>query len=249
MPPLAFSPAGATQEGNEMMIQHRRLVLATLALAVASPALAHHPGADLDQVMGDRENHFQAIDAPEAPAFELAGVEGNIVSLADFADKIVILNFIFAGCTDVCPLHAELIADIQEMIGASPMKDMVQFISVTTDPKTDTSDVLRAYGETHGLSPENWIILTAPPGAPDDATRQVAKTYGLEFTPVENGQFVHGVVTHVIDRNGRFAAKFHGLRFDPVNLVLYVNGLINNVHLGNKKSDPRLWDRVKGLFN
>jgi protein SCO1/2 len=33
---------------------------------------------------------------------------------------------------------------------------------------------------------------------------------------------MHAMVTHVIDRGGRFAAKFHGLRFDPTNLVLNV---------------------------
>jgi protein SCO1/2 len=202
------------------------MALLVAMLASSQTVLAHHPGEDLDRFMGSKEQFFQAIDRP-APSFELADADGRTVRLSDFADKIVVLNFIFASCTDVCPLHSELIADVQAKVNASPMKDMVQFITVTTDPVTDTPDVLRAYGEAHGLDAHNWIFLTKRPEDPDDATRKIADTYNVRFEPLDDGQQMHGVVTHVIDRRGRFAAKFHGLRFNSLNLVLYINGLTN----------------------
>ncbi|MBU0726709.1 MAG: SCO family protein [Alphaproteobacteria bacterium] len=217
------------------------------AFAVAMPALAHHPGADLDRVMGSKEQFFQAIDSP-APLFELADADGKIVKLSDFADKIVVLNFIFAGCTDVCPLHSALIADVQSKINITPMKDMVQFITVTTDPDLDTADVLRSYGEPHGLDPHNWMFLTHRPGDPEDATRKLSETYNVKFQPLDDGQQMHGVATHVIDRGGRFAAKFHGLRFEPLNLVLYINGLTNAPSRPSKPAEAGWWDSVKGLF-
>lgn len=40
-------------------------------LGVAAPALAHHPGTNLDKVMGDKEKFFQAVDEP-APGIDLA---------------------------------------------------------------------------------------------------------------------------------------------------------------------------------
>lgn len=217
------------------------------ALLVAPPAGAHHPGADLDRLMGSKEEFFQPIDRP-APPFELADADGNIVRLSDFDDKIVVLNFVFAGCTDVCPLHSELIAEVQEQINITPMKDMVRFITVTTDPATDTPAVLRAYGEAHGLDPYNWMFLTARPDQPEDATRRLAEEYDLRFEPLEDGQQMHGVVTHIIDRGGRFAAKFHGLRFEPVNLVLYVNGLTNMPHSPVEQGDADWWETLKDVF-
>jgi protein SCO1/2 len=217
------------------------------ALSVPPAAMAHHPGGTLDKVMGSRELFFQVIDQP-APAFELADADGNIVRLSDFADKIVILNFIFAGCTDVCPLHSALIADVQGKINITPMRDMVQFITVTTDPVTDTPDVLRAYGEVHGLDPRNWVFLTRRPDDPEDATRKLAETYSLRFVPLDAGQQMHGVVTHVIDRGGRLAARFHGLRFNPMNLVLYVNGLTNSPQRPEEPTERGWWESVKGLF-
>lgn len=221
-------------------------VLLALSLT-ASGVLAHEDHADIDTFMGSEEQFFQAIDEP-APPFDLVDAEGSPVSLSDFADKIVVLNFIFASCTDVCPLQSEVIADIQDKINVSPMKDMVQFITITTDPETDTPDVLRSYGEVHGLDPANWIFLTARPTDPEDTTRELSEAYDNTFTPLEDGQQMHGVVTNVIDRGGRLAAKFHGLRFEPVNMVLYINGLINEPHEAAEAPDEGWWGRLTGLL-
>lgn len=222
------------------------MALLVAMLASSQTVLAHHPGEDLDRFMGSKEQFFQAIDRP-APSFELADADGRTVRLSDFADKIVVLNFIFASCTDVCPLHSELIADVQAKVNASPMKDMVQFITITTDPANDMPEIMKGYGPAHGLDPSNWIFLTRQPDQPEDVTRKLASAYGLEFTKTEDGMQMHGVVTHVIDRGGRLAAKFHGLRFEPVNMVLYINGL-TNAQAAKQPKDRSLWERVKDWF-
>nr|WP_306266363.1 SCO family protein [Pararhizobium sp. IMCC3301] len=229
--------------------QPAALLVAALAFAMtlSSSASAHHPGADLDKLMGSKERYFQIIDDP-APAFELADADGKIVHLSDFADKIVVLNFIFASCTDVCPVHSSLIADVQSKINATPMKDMVQFISVTTDPEVDTPEVLRSYGEPRGLDPHNWIFLTRRPGDAEDATRSLSKSYNTLFEPRNDGQQTHGVVTHIIDKGGRFAAKFHGLQFEPLNLVLYINGLTNIATPSAQPEERGLWEKFKDLI-
>jgi len=224
------------------------LVPAFLLLSLSAPALAHHPGADLDAAMGDKEKYFQVIDEP-APGFDLVDAEGTSFRLSDFADKIVVLNFIYADCPDVCPLHSEKIADIQSRLNESPMRDMVRFVTVTTDPARDTAEVMRGYGEAHGLDPVNWTFLTRRQGQPEDVTRALARAYGMEFTETDDGLQMHGVVTHVIDRNGRLAAKFHGLRFASVNLILYVNGLINNGEVSERPAaDKSWWQRFIGWF-
>jgi len=225
----------------------RFFAICAAVLAPVTAALAHHPGANLDAVMGDKEKFFQAVDLA-APAFELVDAKGEPVRLGDFAGKIVVVNFIYAGCLDVCPLHSEKIAEVQGLINASPMKDRVQFLSITTDPDRDTPDVLAAYGEGHGLDAANWMLLTRSPGMPEDTTRRIAKSFGLEFTETPDGQQMHGIVTHVIDRDGRLAARFHGLRFESVNLVLYINALTNNARAPAPRENKRLWERVLEWF-
>jgi protein SCO1/2 len=219
-----------------------------LALAlVAMPAAAHHPGHKLDEVMGSREKYFQAVDK-ETPPFSLVDANGRAVTLSDFKGKIAILHFIYASCPDVCPLHADRIAEVQALINVSPMKDQVQFASVTTDPKNDNREVMRGYGPAHGLAAANWSFLTIADGQPEDTSRELAKAFGHTFTKTEGNYQVHGVVTHVIDKQGLWRANFHGLRFEPVNLVLYVNGLVNEVQTPAAPEKKGLWEWLRALF-
>jgi protein SCO1 len=199
-------------------------------------------------VMTGKEESFQIIDR-QAPPFELVDADGASVSLVDFTDRVVVLHFIYASCPDVCPLHADRIAEVQGMINQTPMKDRVQFVSITTDPSNDTSDVLKAYGSAHGLDPVNWRFLTAGSNQPEDVTRQLVQAYGHKFMETDEGLQMHGVVTHVIDRGGRWAGNFHGLAFDPLSLVLYVNGLTNNHRNPLGTAKPSLWRRLRDMFS
>jgi protein SCO1/2 len=224
------------------------LVVSLFVLLIDAPAsLAHHPGADLDKVMGSKEKFFQIIDR-KSPEFALRDAAAKTVTLTGVGDKVVVLNFIYTNCPDICPLHAERIAEIQTMINQTPMKDMVRFITITTDPVNDTPDILKAYGPAHGLDPANWSFLTSTPDQSEDTTRKLAEAFGHKFIKAGGDYQVHSVVTHIIGRNGRWAANFHGLRFEPVNMVLYINGLINNANAPKYRKPPGLWDKFKKLF-
>ena len=98
----------------------------------------------------------------------------------------------------------------------------------------------------HALDAVNWMFLTTAAGQPEDTTRKLAEAFGHTFTKTEGNYQVHGVVTHVIDRQGRWRANFHGLTFEGVNLVLYVNGLVNE-----HRAPPQTkgwWEKLRELF-
>lgn len=130
------------------------------------------------------------------------------------------------------------------MVNITPMKEQVRFITITTDPKRDTGQVLRDYGDNHGLDPANWIFLTAAAGNPEDVTRKIAKSYGLKFVVTKDGEQMHGVVTHVIDQDGILRARFHGLKFQNVNMVIFINALINKVQLPHADREAGLWETL-----
>lgn len=225
----------------------RNTVLAVgLVLATVSPGQAHSL-QEVEENLQAGEKYFQPVDS-EAPGFTLQDADGHLVDLAAFRGKVVVLHFIYASCPDVCPLHAERIAEIQSMVNQTPMKDKVQFTTITTDPKRDTGAVLQDYGQAHGLSPVNWTFLTAPSGAPDNLTRRLAEAYGLKFSETADGLQMHGVVTHVIDQDGRLRARFHGLKFDPVNLVIFINALTNRAQKSHEHDEPSLWQQLKEWF-
>lgn len=228
------------------------LALATALSAQGAPplrrgALAHHPAGGAKSRLSERERYFQPLEARPAPDFTLRDAEGRAVGLTDLRGKVVVLHFIYAGCPDFCPLHADLIARVQGVVNQTPMRDLVRFVSVTTDPERDTPEVLRAYGEARGLDPANWVFLTSGAERPEE-TRRLVEAFGHRFTLTQDGLQMHGVVTHVIDREGRLRANFHGLDFDPTNLVLYLNTLSREDHEPRPAPARGLWGRLRSLF-
>jgi protein SCO1/2 len=184
-----------------------RLILALMVTAALAPTVSAHSLKDLETTLADKERYFQPIDKA-APTFTLRSADGATVTLADLRGKVIVLHFIYASCPDVCPLHADRIAEIQAMVNQTPMKEQVQFISVTTDPASDTAQVLHDYGPAHGLNSVNWAFLTTTPEQPEDTTRKLAESFGHKFTKTEEGYQMHGVVTHVIDKEGLWRANF-----------------------------------------
>ena len=231
------------------MYQVKRFVPALgLGLTLlTAPTASAHSLKDLESMLGDEEKYFQPVDK-EAPGFMLRNADGETVRLDDFRGKAVVLHFIYASCPDVCPLHAERVAEIQERVNQTPMKAQVQFVSITTDPVNDTADVLRRYGSAHDLDPANWAFLTTAPEQAEDATRRLAESYGHKFTKTGDGYQVHGVVTHVIDKEGRWRANFHGLRFESSNLVVFLSALVNDAYAPHGHDEQSWWEQLKSLF-
>jgi protein SCO1/2 len=220
--------------------------LSLVLFFAGSYEVSAHSLESLENQLHDKEKYFQPLDK-EAPDFTLQDADGRTIGSTDLLGKVVVLHFIYTNCPDVCPLHAERIAEIQEMVNLTPMRDLVQFVTITSDPKRDTPEVMRDYGAAHGLDPVNWTFLTSGPDRLM-ATRELVERFGHKFKEVDGGYQVHGVVTHVIDMEGRWRANFHGLKFQPTNLVLFINALTNDVHGAKRSKDQGLWNQLRELF-
>jgi protein SCO1/2 len=205
----------------------RAAVIALAGLASVPVSAPAHSLDAVEQQQARLEAKVQFINRP-APEFALEDANGNPVRLADFRGKMVVLYFIYTSCPDVCPLNTQKIVEIQDLVAPTPMRERVQFIAITTDPVTDTPDIMRSYMTSHGVDPVNYLFLTSGPGQPM-ATRELAAEYGLKFTPTDDGYQMHGTITHVIDREARLRARYHGLDFEATNVVLYLNALSNDL--------------------
>ena len=228
-------------------LKHSASLGVVVAMLLTGPAALAHSVKDLEPMLGDRERYFQPVDRA-APDFALRSADGTFVRLADLRGKVVVLHFVYASCPDVCPLHAERIAEVQTMVNQTPMKEHVRFITITTDPVADGVEVMRDYGPAHGLDPVNWMFLTTMPAQAEDTTRRLAEAYGHKFEKTGGGYQTHSVVTHVMDKSGWWRGNFYGLRFQPANLVLFINALVNDTSPPHQHERKTLWDRLKSLF-
>src|SRR5688572_22051579 len=79
-----------------------------------------------------------------APEFTLTKHDGNRLALKELRGKVLAVTFIFASCTDTCPLLTAKMAGIQNRLG-SDFGSKVFFVSITVDPERDTPEVLKRY--------------------------------------------------------------------------------------------------------
>lgn len=78
-------------------------------------------------------------------------------------DKIVVINFIYTSCTNICPLTTARLAEVKDRLGDAVGRDIF-FYSITLDPVLDGPEILANYAKTFKAGP-GWLFLT---GKPDD---------------------------------------------------------------------------------
>ncbi len=104
------------------------------------------------------------------PNVELLTQDGEPVRFWDdlVRDKIVVVNFVYTECPDICGLSTARMAQVAEWLGDRLGRDIF-FYSISLDPETDTPDRLKAYAQAFD-APEGWLFLTGTP-ADVDAVR------------------------------------------------------------------------------
>jgi protein SCO1/2 len=77
--------------------------------------------------------------------------------------KILLINFFFTACDNVCPLATENLVRVQELLGPR-IGPEIRMVSISLQPDHDTPDVLANYAKQYGVGP-GWLFLT---GVRDD---------------------------------------------------------------------------------
>lgn len=90
----------------------------------------------------------------------LVNQDGKQVRFYDdlLKDKKVMIDFIYASCTQSCPLQTAKLAQIQKALGSRIGRDIFIY-SITLDPEHDTPEVLKAYAAKFHAGP-GWLFLT-----------------------------------------------------------------------------------------
>ena len=102
-------------------------------------------------------------DFGEAPAFELTDHLERAVRSEELRGKVVVANFVYTNCPDICPLLSLRMKWLQERLRQEQLLgSRVQLLSFTVDPARDTPSVLRGYAERFQADPGAWWFLTGP---------------------------------------------------------------------------------------
>lgn len=184
-----------------------RVLVVLALLGMSSPALANHPGEQLDEVMAAKEAAFEAAES-SVPELALQTSDGADLDLGELEDRIVVLSFIPDGCGSPCADQQQSLVKVQRDVNVGPMRDMVTFITVA-----DPGDQLPQQWNS-----SNWVAAGPVGETVDQLAGEMAATSQRD---------VDIPMVHVVQRGGRQAAIFHGAEFGTTNMLLYINGLTN----------------------
>lgn len=150
-------------------VRHGFVSAAAFCFLVGSGSSASEDPALLDRSGGARWG------AHYFPDVVLTTHEGKRVRF--FSDliegKVVVINFFYTTCPDVCPLETAKLVELQAILGDRVGEDVFMY-SISIDPDVDTPEVLAEYARRFGIGP-GWLFLTAP----DEAVTLLRRRLGL----------------------------------------------------------------------
>jgi len=97
---------------------------------------------------------------------KLVNQMGDTVSLYDIKNSPIVIDLFFTHCASICPQLTRSMKKLQDCFktgGSSRLKmdtSVVQFISLSIDPESDSVAQLRKYADNFDINPDNWWLLT-----------------------------------------------------------------------------------------
>jgi protein SCO1/2 len=127
-----------------------KIALSTVLLTLAMTLLI---------ITFDNQRSKRQVSEYQLPDVTLIKHTGEAIRLIDYlaTDKPLILEFIFTGCTTVCPVMMVKFANLQRRL--EPDTEQVLMVSISIDPENDTPEVLTRYREQYQARP-GWDFLT-----------------------------------------------------------------------------------------
>lgn len=185
-----------------MKVKNAQLSIAwtlVLLLSQVLPALAHVPLPPKRGEIGRKEVRVKA------PTFTLVEQNGRKFTFEPAQKKLVLVNFIYASCPDVCPLFTAKLAAIQRTLQAEK-NDRYLLLSISTDPKRDTPAKLKSYGDAFKADYRRWYFLT---GSAQEL-EPVWKAFGIRVKALDDGQVQHTNLLTLIDSKGFRRVDYYG---------------------------------------
>lgn len=175
------------------------LCFSLLLCGLLATAPAH--AADKANPLGLRGGVFEPPRM--APDFTLRGSDGSELKLNRFRGKLVVLEFGYISCIDVCPVSLAMLAQARKQLGA--LAGQVQVIYVTVDPERDTPERMHRY---LGAFDPTFIGATGTP----EQMAKVRQDYGISATKkmIDSGKndyvIGHSSYLYFVDRKGSLRA-------------------------------------------
>lgn len=169
-----------------------------------------------------------ALPTPTAPSYKRSEISYNVPSVSvirqdakslDFSKevndgRIVVLNFVYASCSAICPMLSYVFAKAQHQLGGDASK--VHFVSVSLDPENDTPSQLVEYAKKFNAE-SGW----------DHYTGTLASSIAIQkaFDSYRGDKMNHLPITLIRGRAGQTWLRLEGFT-KPDDLLREIRALL-----------------------
>ena len=221
-------PSGAHVKRGPSIFSHPLFWVVTILALFSLPLIAsfRSPPIDVPPVLGTMHD------------FELTNQEGRPLTRKDFFGSVLVVNFIFSKCPDVCPLLSKQMAEIQARLKGTAKA--IQLVSISVDPANDTPEVLNKYSKQFNTDPRLWSFLTGPL---DSITKVVVDDFkqaldGQKLVSLEDRMDGMMEITHsekfvLVDQSGQIRAYMDAKTPDDVNKIMKKVAILANTEPGH----------------
>lgn len=195
-------------------LMSRRKVLGRLAVLAAMAVPSAHAA---EPTFADNFTGMPLLDQ-----------DGRRFSFQRLKGRILLVHFVFTGCSTVCPIQTRALVDM--LGGLSPqVRAQLHIVSVSLDPLSDSPAVLKAYGGGLGVDFKHWSMVT---GRPPDIER-IAQ--GLRLfkpaaasapQPKTRQANDHATRIWLVDQQGRLLQRYPGDPPDVKRLQREITSLL-----------------------
>jgi protein SCO1/2 len=204
-----------------------------LSFLVAFPAQAFDEKAALKEsqaALGRQIGNYKFLDSG-----------GREVRLADLRGKPLVVNFIYTGCSQVCPATTQFLAGAVKEAERTLGPGTFRVATIGFNVPVDDPASMRAFARRFGLGSANWVFLT--PQANDVAA--LTAELGFRYEATAAG-FDHLLQVSILDRDGRVYRQVYGDSFDAPLFVGPLLQLAQNAPVAQASLEGA-WEKFKLL--
>jgi protein SCO1/2 len=165
-------------------------------------------------IVGERDVEYKMVDGvevadtiyPTVPSFKYIDQDSIMRTSEEFKGKIWVVDFFFTKCPTICPAMTSNMKKFSDQ--TIDLREHINILSFSIDPKNDTPSRLREYREIYDIANENWYMFTGN----EAKTHLLAKDFynGIQKDESIPGGYGHTPFFALVDREGYVRGIYDG---------------------------------------
>ena len=137
---------------------------------------------------------------------------GDTISLGQFSEQTVLVNFVFTGCNTYCPIQTGELSVLYDNLAQTVGEKNLRFVSVSLTPHYDTPEDLAFYRKAFSVDKPNWTFATGEPEDVEELLNRLNIRVLKGKRPKKD--VLHDTQIHVIKPGENRPERFDGIPLD-----------------------------------